>query len=98
MIKQMVWIEQDTFDPVGSAKSLIDQLQWCVDTYGDNIRIERRNYQYEDGHYYAIESLVEETDIEYAHRISAEKSRAKRNEARELAEFARLQEKYKETK
>jgi hypothetical protein len=94
MTKIKVWVEQDTFDPEGSAKSLIDQLQWCVDTYGDDVRIEQRNRQWEDGYYYAIEILVEETDAEYEHRVAHEKQTNKRIEEHERFELQRLLDKF----
>jgi hypothetical protein len=52
---------------------------------------------YEDGHYVSIEVVVirEETDVEYEKRIKREEGVRASQEARDLFEFKRLQEKFK---
>lgn len=62
--------------------------------YGDACRIQKRDYEYEDGFYYAVMCESDETDAEMTRRIANEERWEAERLARERAEFERLKAKF----
>lgn len=90
-----VWREvTSVYLEYSSLDSAIAELQKYRDQYGANTRIQKHDYAYEDGYYYAIMQERDETDAEMSKRIAQEERWAGEQAARERAEFERLKAKF----
>ena len=81
-----------------SLKNLLDEVKTLIKDYGEDATIDHRRYEYSNDYYYAIVVLAPEDDRQYERRIQQEEENEKRQEARDAAEFKRLQEKFGSTK
>lgn len=77
-----------------SLDGMIAEFQNYRNQYGAHTRIEKQEYAYEDGYYYAIMQERDETDEEMNRRISQEERWAEERAAHERAEFDRLKAKF----
>lgn len=62
--------------------------------YGDACRIQKQDYEYDDGYYYVVMCERDETDAEMMKRIAQEEKWEAERLARERAEFERLKVKF----
>lgn len=75
-------------------KDVIANLTKMLELYGDNIKISKEQYEYDDGDYLALFKPTPETDDEMEVRIKQESYYKKLNEDSERATFERLQKKF----
>jgi hypothetical protein len=62
--------------------------------YGDAARIQKRDYEYGDGEYWAVMQERDETDKEMLKRVATEEKRESEKADRERADFERLKLKF----
>jgi len=93
--RKKVWREVTSLDmEYMSLDSVIAELQSYRNQYGAHTRIEKRQYDYSDGEYYAVMCERDETDYEMTKRIGKEERWEAEKTARDLAELARLKKQY----
>ena len=79
------------YSTVGEA---IRELQTVRKSYGADARIGRAHYQYEDGEYWAITAMFDETDEEMRKRIAEEEKWEAEQAERDRRDFERLKAKF----
>jgi len=86
---------KDSFDISFSRLGyVLKQIQTAIKFYGPDAELRKYNELYDDGEYIGIFAMTPETDQEMAKRIAQEEGRESAAEAREKAEFERLEKKY----
>lgn len=92
-----VWAEATTiYIDYQTLKDVRESMDRWIETYGEDARIESRQYEYEDGEYLAIMVEREETDVEYHRRVKSLEAQRAYYEERDRKEFERLKEKFKD--
>ncbi len=72
----------------------IRELQSILESYGSDARIERSHYEYNDGEYWAITTMVDETDEQMRKRIAHEEVWEAEQAERDRRDFERLKAKF----
>lgn len=101
--KKLVKVDIDNLSPSdldGSLNDLRNQIEGLINKHGKDAKIyydKYHHYQYdhEPSPRFDISIQREETDDEYNKRIEYESARKKAQEARDLAEYNRLKDKFK---
>lgn len=93
--RMKVWREVTSLDlEYETLVDAITTLERYRAQYGDACRIQKQDYAYDDGFYYAVMCERDETDAEMAKRIAQEEKWDAERTARERAEFERLKVKF----
>jgi len=94
--RQMVWREVDSisfYDLEGSVDTAIQILQRVQEKY-PGCKLSKQPIPYDDGDYLAVQQERPETDAELKRRLENMDRHAADQEARDRAEFKRLQKKF----
>ncbi len=91
MVSKMVQSLDLSYTSLGSLKDNIDE---AIETYGKDSWLDTYNIPYDDSTYWGIYAKVPETDEEYLKRLKDEEAYKERQDARDKAEFERLQKKF----
>lgn len=88
------------YDMEGDIDSVISHLANAKETYGKlegitKIHLIKSCHPYSDTEYLSVQGYRIETDKEYEKRMAEEKQYKERQDARDAAEFERLQKKFK---
>jgi len=76
------------------ATDLIETLQSYITLYGDSVRIEETQYEYDNGTYLGVFIDAPEDDMQYAKRVAQEVEYEQRVEAQERKQYEALKAKY----
>ena len=89
-----VWREVTSLDlEYDSLSEAIANLERYRGLYGDACRIQKRDYEYGDGEYWAIMQERDETDAELTKRIAQEEKWEAEQAERDRRDFERLKAK-----
>ena len=93
--RKMILKEVTTLDLDGYLlKDVVKNLTELLAEYGDEARVSKESYRYDDGWYMALLKPTPETDAEMAERIGLEQSAQQARDKRDRLEFERLQAKF----
>lgn len=103
MLKQMVFRETpydvDITGTISDARKALDEMEeYCVSNGFDmeTVEITWEQGKWDDDYSYRLVHKEPETDDEYEKRVNKDAYYAKKKEERDLAEFERLKEKFKD--
>lgn len=97
--RKMVPKQHDCLDfEYDTLEAVLEQVKRLIEHHGKDATIQSHSDRYgnSDKEYMYVYTMLPETDSEMAVRIAYEEKWAKEDEAREKAEFKRLQEKFGE--